>query len=61
MQNNGNLVLQDEKGQTLWQTNIVNAGVISVVMEGNGNFVLKNKNSSTVWDTFTNPTDTLHR
>lgn len=57
--NNGNLVLQDEKGKTLWQTNTVNNGVVSAVMEDNGNFALKNKNLSTVWDTFTNPTDTL--
>ena len=57
--NNGNLVLQDEKGQTLWQTNNVNGGVVYAVMEDT--FSLKNKNSSTVWDTFTNPTDTLRR
>lgn len=57
--NNGNLVLQDEKGKTLWQTTTANSGVVSAVMEDNGNFALKNKNLSTVWDTFTNPTDTL--
>ncbi|GLJ14333.1 hypothetical protein SUGI_0231080 [Cryptomeria japonica] len=59
LDNNGNLVLQDEIGRVLWQSNTGNSGVVSAVLEDNGNFVLKNGNSTVVWDTFTNPTDTL--
>ncbi|XP_056698883.1 epidermis-specific secreted glycoprotein EP1-like [Spinacia oleracea] len=55
----GNLVLADDDGRVVWQTNTANNGVIGFKLLDNGNLVLYDANNNFVWQSFDYPSDTL--
>ncbi|PQM35380.1 hypothetical protein Pyn_31930 [Prunus yedoensis var. nudiflora] len=59
LQRNGNLVLTDGVGSTVWSTNTFSdAGVEAQLLE-TGNLVLINQAKEFLWQSFDSPTDTL--
>ncbi|CAA7402353.1 unnamed protein product [Spirodela intermedia] len=56
----GNLVLAEANGRTVWSTGTANKGVVGIkIVPGAGNLVLFDKNGRFVWQSFDHPTDTL--
>ncbi|KAJ6884729.1 hypothetical protein NC652_031666 [Populus alba x Populus x berolinensis] len=55
---NGNLLLTNRSGATVWTSNTANLGVTSASLDDTGNLVLK-AGRINVWSSFENPTDTL--
>ncbi|KAH8490219.1 hypothetical protein H0E87_022662 [Populus deltoides] len=55
---NGNLLLTNRSGATVWTSNTGNLGVTSASLDDTGNLILK-AGSINVWSSFENPTDTL--
>lgn len=53
----GNLILQDGNGTTVWSTNTAGKSVAGVRVTETGNLVLFDDNNATVWDSFDYPTD----
>ncbi|XP_026459302.1 EP1-like glycoprotein 2 [Papaver somniferum] len=58
---NGNLVLRDVDGRTVWQTKTAYKGVTGISMEANGNLVLHDDKGKFVWQSFLQPGDSLLR
>ncbi|KAJ0984043.1 hypothetical protein J5N97_002399 [Dioscorea zingiberensis] len=56
---NGNLVLTDAYGITIWETRTFNQEPVRAELLDTGNLVLRNQNEDIIWDSFSNPTDTL--
>ncbi|CAA0826551.1 G-type lectin S-receptor-like serine/threonine-protein kinase [Striga hermonthica] len=53
---NGNLVLLDSRGQTVWTTNVTSRANTTLRILDNGNLVLREE-ASTLWESFSRPTD----
>lgn len=55
----GNLVLADVDGTTVWHTNTANRGVVGIKLLPNGNLVLYDNKGRFIWQNFDYPVDTL--
>ncbi|GER27208.1 serine/threonine-protein kinase [Striga asiatica] len=53
---NGNLVLLDSRGQTVWSTNVTSRANTTLRILDTGNLVLR-EGASTLWESFSRPTD----
>jgi Protein kinase domain/D-mannose binding lectin/S-locus glycoprotein domain len=59
-QGDGNLVLKDVNGSTVWSTSLTFTPASTLSLLHTGNLVIYNKkNNETVWQSFDSPTDTL--
>ncbi|KAF3326594.1 putative receptor protein kinase ZmPK1 [Carex littledalei] len=54
----GNLVLMDVNGSTVWSTSLTSSGESTISLLNTGNLVI-NSQTGTIWQTFDSPTDTL--
>ncbi|XP_042398450.1 G-type lectin S-receptor-like serine/threonine-protein kinase SD2-5 [Zingiber officinale] len=54
----GDLILRDADGSTVWSTNTSGRGVVGVNITQSGNLVLFDKRNTIVWQSFEHPTDT---
>ncbi|KAJ4796820.1 Serine/threonine-protein kinase [Rhynchospora pubera] len=57
-QHDGNLVLRDVNGSTVWSTSLISFPASTLSLLNNGNLVIISS-SSTIWQSFDSPTDTL--
>lgn len=57
-QTNGNLILNDRGGATVWTSNST-GGAESAVMSENGNFIVYGPDRFIAWQSFSHPSDTL--
>ncbi|CAM0882025.1 unnamed protein product [Alopecurus aequalis] len=55
----GNLVLKDTNGSTVWESNTSSGKHTTVSLLDTGNLVIKDSGSKIVWQSFDSPTDTL--
>lgn len=55
----GELILRDADGSTVWSTDTSGRGVVGVNITQSGNLVLFDKRNTIVWQSFEHPTDTL--
>uniref|UniRef100_A0A5B7AC59 Receptor-like serine/threonine-protein kinase n=1 Tax=Davidia involucrata TaxID=16924 RepID=A0A5B7AC59_DAVIN len=55
----GRLVLNDTKGQQVWNADSAGTGVSYAAMLDTGNFVLAGRDSALLWESFNEPTDTI--
>ncbi|KAL5707447.1 hypothetical protein ACHQM5_018349 [Ranunculus cassubicifolius] len=55
----GDLVLRDVDGTSVWSTNTTGKSVVGLRMTEIGNLVLFDRNNGTVWQSFDYPTDSL--
>lgn len=53
MQDDGNLVVYDDRGKGLWSSDTVGSGAVECVLQGDGNLLLKDRNGRVVWATNT--------
>ncbi len=53
MQQDGNLVAYDRRGQPVWSSETAGSGAVECVMQGDGNLVLRGRNGRAVWSTRT--------
>jgi hypothetical protein len=54
LQGDGNLVLRNAAGTSLWSSGTHGKGGVTLNMQGDGNLVLRNSSRSSVWSTKTN-------
>ncbi|XP_058099908.1 putative receptor protein kinase ZmPK1 [Magnolia sinica] len=59
LQGNGNLVLTDADGTTVWGTNTYSQTAVEAQLLETGNLVLKNHVGEIIWESFDSPMDTL--
>ncbi|BFG36271.1 hypothetical protein CerSpe_225450 [Prunus speciosa] len=59
LQRNGNLVLTDGVGSTVWSTNTFSDAGLEAQLLETGNLVLINQSKEILWQSFDSPTDTL--
>jgi hypothetical protein len=56
---NGEFVLDDPAGKTLWKAQTNGSKATCAAMLDNGNFVILDENYSPIWESFKEPTDTI--
>jgi hypothetical protein len=56
---NGEFVLDDPAGKTLWKPKTNGSKATCAAMLDNGNFVILDENYSPIWESFKEPTDTI--
>ena len=56
---NGEFVLDDHLGKTLWKPKTNGSKARCAAMLDNGNFVILDENHSPIWESFKEPTDTI--
>ncbi len=54
LQNDGNVVLYNASGRSLWASGTAGKGGVALNMQGDGNLVLRSSRGSSVWSTATN-------
>ncbi|KAI4375179.1 hypothetical protein MLD38_013083 [Melastoma candidum] len=55
----GNLLLVDSSGATVWETGTSGKGISSALLDDTGNLILSNGSGDAIWSSFNHPIDTI--